>query len=132
MSACKLTNILNDTIGHLTTLAADASSQPRVAAQISPRKVEWLWPKRIPIGKLSILDGDPGSGKSLICVEIGARLTRGEPMPGSTVALRGGVVLLTAEDDLGDTVVPRLIAAGADLSRILVPKFVPLGRGEAD
>jgi len=88
-------------------------------SSVTPTTIDWLWPNRIPVGKVSLLAGDPGLGKSLITVDIAARVTTGRFWPELTdQAQRGGVVLLSAEDDTADTIVPRLHAADADLSRI--------------
>ena len=87
---------------------------------ISPSKVEWLWPNRIAIGKLNVLAGDPGLAKSMLSLDVAARVSRGEPFPDShdTPQDAGGVCILTNEDDADDTLVPRLLAHNADLSRI--------------
>lgn len=90
-------------------------------AQIPAEPLHWLWPGRIPSGKLSLLAGDPGLGKSLLSLDVAARVSSGKPWPGGNEeAPLGGVILLVAEDDLGDTVRPRLEAAGADIGRIHV------------
>jgi hypothetical protein len=88
---------------------------------VLPERVCWLWAGRIPRGKLTILDGDPGLGKSTIMIDLAARVSRGLPMPREAESLvePGGVVLLSAEDGLGDTIRPRLDAAGADSSRVV-------------
>jgi hypothetical protein len=87
---------------------------------VQPERVEWLWPGRIPLGKLTLLDGDPGLGKSVLTMDLAARVSAGLSMPdGAPSAGAAGVVLLSAEDGLADTIAPRLLAAGADLSRIL-------------
>jgi AAA domain len=93
--------------------------------------VEWLWPGRLPAGKLAILDGDPGLGKSSLTLDMAARISTGRPMPGELDAQRppADVVLLSAEDGLADTVRPRLEAAGADLTRIFAMDAVPTGPG---
>lgn len=94
---------------------------------VQPQRVDWLWPGRIPRGKLTILDGDPGLGKSVLTLDLAARVSRGMAMPdGEPGEDRepAGVVVLTAEDGLEDTVVPRLIAAGADLTKILALDMV--------
>ena len=99
-------------------------------ADVPTRPVRWLWADRLPIGKLTVLDGDPGLGKSAITLDVAARVSAGLPMPdrptpdpsaGSGQALDAprGVVLLSAEDGLADTIRPRLLAAGADLARIV-------------
>jgi hypothetical protein len=94
--------------------------------------VAWLWPARIPLAKLTILDGDPGLGKSVLTADLAARVSRGMAMPdGATGAVgdAAGVVLLSAEDGLEDTIVPRLDAAGADRSRIVAITTVPAQDG---
>src|SRR5215469_14128925 len=90
-------------------------------ATVTPERVEWLWTRRIPIGKLTILDGDPGLGKTALTLDLAARVSRGLPLPDDPDAPwnAAGVVLVNAEDGLGDTIRPRLDAAGADCSRIL-------------
>jgi hypothetical protein len=93
----------------------------------------WLWRGRIPLGKLTVLDDDPGVGKSSVMADIAARVTTASPMPGEeTCSLEkvAGVVLMTAEDGLADTVRPRLDAAGADVSRIVALTFVVDQKGE--
>jgi hypothetical protein len=90
-------------------------------SDVQPECVQWLWPARIPLGKVSLLDGDPGLGKSLMTLDLTARATTGRAMPdgtGSDLSAPTDVVLLTAEDGLGDMVRPRLEAAGADLHRV--------------
>lgn len=88
--------------------------------QVTPETVAWLWPGRIALGKLNLLDGDPGRGKTTLLLDIAARLTRGRPMPdGAPCATAGGVVILTGEDGIADTIVPRLQAAGADCGKCI-------------
>lgn len=96
-------------------------------SDVQPEPVRWLWPGRIPLGKLTILDGDPGLGKSLLTIDLAARVSTGDPMPdGTTSDCEGpaGVVLLTAEDDPADTIRPRLDAAGADCTRIVLVQAI--------
>lgn len=86
---------------------------------VRQRKVKWLWYPYIPYGKLTILQGDPGEGKSTFMLNIAALLTKGEAFPnGHRVQGPQNVVYQTAEDNLADTVKPRLMIAGADCSRI--------------
>ncbi len=88
-------------------------------SSIKQKNVEWLWYPYIPYGKLTILQGDPGEGKSTFMLNIAALLTKGKPMPdGYSIGDPKCVVYQTLEDDLSDTVKPRLIAAGADCSKI--------------
>jgi putative DNA primase/helicase len=87
--------------------------------------VQWLWPNRFALGKLAILGGLPDQGKGQILADMGARVTRGLEWPcNEGHAPQGNVILLTAEDDPNDTVVPRLHAAGADLERIEIVSMV--------
>jgi hypothetical protein len=99
---------------------------------VQAEHVAWLWPARIPLAKLTILDGDPGLGKSVLSLDLAARVTTGQVMPGvhrepGEDCEPAGVVLLTAEDGLADTVVPRLMAAGADRTRVLALDHVGEG-----
>jgi len=89
-----------------------------LVADVDREQVRWLWPGRIPLGKVTVLDGDPGTGKSTLT--IAAKVTTGSPFPDGARPERGDVILLNAEDDIGDTIRPRLEAAGADLARCWV------------
>ena len=99
-------------------------------SEVKPEKVVWLWKNWMPLGKITTFDGDPGLGKSLLALEITARITTGRPLTGDDVGVSGGAVILTAADGLADTVVPRLMAAGADLSRIVALRYAPDKEGE--
>jgi len=113
--------------------AADQEAREPVgvlASEIKPEPVRWLWTNRIPLSKVTVLDGDPGLGKSLLGLEIAARVSRGEPLPGDEAGLSGGAVILSAEDGLADTIRPRLEAAGADLNRVVIVRYAPEKEGE--
>jgi len=91
------------------------------ASQIECGEINWLWPQRIVGDGLTIITGPVGISKSLISVDAAARVSTGGKWPDSTGhAPQGSVILFGAEDDAGKVVVPRLIAAGADLSRVHV------------
>lgn len=91
----------------------------RCLADVQPEEITWLWPGRIARGKVSMIAGDPGLGKSLVTLNMAARVSRGTPWPvDRSICPRGDVVLLSAEDDAADTIRPRLDAAGADVRRI--------------
>lgn len=85
---------------------------------VMPERVEWLWPGRLPAGKLVLLDGDPGVGKSTIAVNLAAHLTIGRVWPDGAPCPAGDVLILSAEDGLADTVRPRLDAAKGEPSRV--------------
>lgn len=88
-------------------------------ADVEPCAVTWLWPNRIPSGRLTLLVGRPGEGKSFLSLDIAARVSTGSPWPdGSGNAPKGSVLLVTAEDDPADTIRPRLDAHHADPARV--------------
>ncbi len=90
------------------------------ASEVLTRKIQWLWESRIPLGKLVTFAGVGGLGKTFVLCDIAARLTTGTAWPdGSANTLTGQVIFISGEDDLEDTIVPRLIECGADLERIV-------------
>ena len=82
--------------------------------------VEWLWKPYLPFGKLSVLQGNPGEGKTYFAMHLAAACTNGKLLPNMERMEPFNVIYQAAEDGLGDTVKPRLIEAGADLDRVLV------------
>jgi predicted ATP-dependent serine protease len=101
-------------------------------ADIKARPISWLWPRFIPRGKLTIIAGNPGLGKSQLTSSIAAVLTTGGSWPVDREQCElGDALFLTAEDDPADTVRPRLEAAGANLERVHIVKGVLHGyRGD--
>ena len=93
-----------------------------IASQVEMKPVEWVWRNRLARGKLTLITGDPEMGKSMIGFDIIARLTRGSTWPDGEKAQMGKAVILSAEDAEDDTIVPRLIAAGANLDQIKIIK----------
>ena len=91
-----------------------------LVADVDREPVRWLWPERIPLGKVTVLDGDPGTGKSTLTLTITAKVSTGSPFPDGSRPERADTILLSAEDDIADTIRPRLEAAGADLARCWV------------
>ena len=89
--------------------------QGRYASEIETEEVQWLWRGRIAARKLTVIDGDPGTGKSTLTIDIAARVSAGAPFPDGEVCGLGKAILVTAEDGPADTIKPRLEAAGADL-----------------
>jgi putative DNA primase/helicase len=95
------------------------------ASDVEMRAARWVWRDRFARGKIGIIGGLPDRGKGQIAAYLIAKVTRGGEWPcNEGRAPQGIVILLTAEDDLEDTVVPRLVAAGADLDRVHIIKMV--------
>jgi hypothetical protein len=88
------------------------------ACDVKAEPVRWLWSGYMPRGKVSDFQGDPGQGKSLLCVDIASRISAGGKFPDGSQAEGGNVIIVSAEDDAGDTLRPRLEAAGAELKRV--------------
>lgn len=113
--------------GNLTTAAsAGPLAITRRIDEIDRELLEWLWPGRIPLGKLTLLAGDPGLGKSFVTLDMAARVSKGDAWPDAPLLKQtpGGVLLFNAEDDLADTIAPRLDKAGADGKRIVAVEGV--------
>jgi hypothetical protein len=97
-------------------------------SEIEPSTVSWLWEPYLARGKLSVLDGDPGTGKSFVAVDLAARITAGFGMPGSAAPQSpASVLLLNAEDDARDTIRPRVVAAAGDPGRLRILAAPGLG-----
>lgn len=88
------------------------------ASDVKPIAVSWLWEGWIPAGKLSLIDGDPGCGKTTIALDLVARITSGTAMPDGEASDPCNAVFISAEDDSCDTLLPRLNEAGADSTRV--------------
>jgi len=99
---------------------ADEEPLGLLLSQVETQPVHWLWHKHLPLGKITLLDGDPGMGKSLLALDLAARVSSGLPMPDGTPGQQGGVILIAPEDGAADTLNPRLQAAGGDPSRVLL------------
>src|SRR5258708_6124431 len=98
----------------------DTEAPGIVLSQVETQQVDWLWQRRIPLGKITVLDGDPGLGKSLLAINIAACITTGRPMPDGTPGRQGSVILIAPEDSAEDTIKPRMEAAGGDPSQVLL------------
>ncbi len=92
---------------------------------VKAEPVRWLSPGRLAIGKITLFDGDPGQGKTTIVLDLAARLSSGAPFPGESLGQEpAGVVVVSLEDGIGDTIRPRIEVAGGDLKRIAVLREV--------
>lgn len=88
---------------------------------VAVEEIRWLWYPYIPFGKITIIQGDPGDGKTTMILAIASALTKGLALPETKISIPPvNVIYQTAEDGLGDTIKPRLIQAGADLNRVIV------------
>lgn len=95
------------------------------ASEITPKEVRWLWYPYIPFGKVTLLQGDPGDGKSKLMLSLAALLSKGAPLPFADEDESGEpmtVIYQTTEDDADDTVVPRFNSAGGDGNRLIFIK----------
>ena len=101
-------------------------------ADVPPEQIAWVWPRRIARGKVTLLVGDPGRGKSCVTLDVVARITTGGLWPADEGgADLGAVLLLTAEDGLADTLRPRLDVADGDAARVYVLRAVRRGEDDA-
>jgi AAA domain len=113
----------------LDQVASGSELIARCAADVKPEPVEWLWPGRVALGKLTLIAGEAGLGKSQLSIAMAAAITTGGEWPcGEGRAPQGDVVILSAEDGAADTVVPRLMAAGADRHRVHLVSAVRDGK----
>jgi hypothetical protein len=112
------------TYGEVCVRAAANTAPPTelvtaLASDVEPTVVDWFWPGFIAFGALTVLEGDPGLGKSTVTLDLVARLTSGRPLPGETRAgPPAAVLIVSSEDSAAHTTVPRLLAAGADRSKV--------------
>src|SRR5262245_64740261 len=108
----------NDASSHVGARAG-AELIAQCAADVTPQPVEWLWPGRVALSKLTLIAGEAGLGKSQLSIAMAAAVTTGGEWPcGEGRAPEGNVIILSSEDSAEDTVVPRLMAAGADRERV--------------
>jgi putative DNA primase/helicase len=100
-------------------------------ADVEPKAVEWIWPGYLAKGKLTLLGGDPDLGKSLVCIDAAATLSRGKRWPGGARAKTGATIFICSEDGVADTIRPRAEAAEADLNLLKVFKSTLIKDGKS-
>ena len=111
-------------VARLTPRPMEVQAQSKLSVTLTPATsiqalaIHWLWPGWLAAGKLHILGGQPGTGKTTLAILIAAIVTQGGRWPDGITALAGNVVIWSGEDDPADTLLPRLIASGADPSRV--------------
>lgn len=88
-------------------------------SEVKTQEVRWLWHPYMPFGKITIIQGNPGEGKTTLALRLAAACSRGQALPGMEPGAPINILYQTAEDGLGDTIKPRLMSAGADLNRIV-------------
>lgn len=88
------------------------------ASEVQQKKIPWLWPGRFPLGRAAMIAGRGGLGKTILECEMAATVSRGRNWPDGHQAPRGQTIILSAEDDVADTLKPRLMAAGADCDQV--------------
>lgn len=98
-------------------------------ADVRPESITWLWEGWLARGKLHIMAGPPGTGKTTVLLKMIALITSGRPFPDGSPTIPGHVVIWSGEDGIADTLVPRLIAAGANMRRVHFVKRLQDGRG---
>lgn len=102
----------------VNTVTTDSSGVLVSLADVEAERLTWLWPNRLPAGKLITLDGDPSLGKSTLAVTFASHISTGTPWPDGAPCEVGTVVMMSAEDGMADTIRPRLDAAGGDPARV--------------
>ena len=96
----------------------------RCLVDVKPKAVDWLWKNRLAAGRLNVINGDPDVGKTFTVLDIAARITTGRDFPDGAPAQQGGILFVTAEDGIADTILPRLHNLGADLKHAHVLDLV--------
>jgi RecA-family ATPase len=109
---------INSLLQHENSAQHSTSFFGTPLSEIETQHITWLWENRIPQGKITLLEGDPGMGKSLLAIDIAAHVSTGRPLPGDSTGKIGNVILIAPEDGAADTIKPRVAAAGGDLSQI--------------
>jgi putative DNA primase/helicase len=105
----------------------------QTGSSVTTRKIKWLWKHRVPLGKLTLFVGVPGSGKSLAAGDVAARLSTGKNwFDADNTFSPSDTLMLCGEDDIEDTTIPRLQAAGADLTKIHFLKSVITDEGKGE
>ena len=113
------------TNGHAGLMDTTATIVTKKASDYTMAALDWLWPGRFALGKLGLIGGLPDRGKGLICCDLIACVTNNHPLPcNEGKCPQGNVIYFAAEDDGDDTVVPRLVAAGADLDKVHIVEMV--------
>lgn len=112
--------------------AKDSPKAPRgiLLSEVKPERIRWSWTGRIARGKINLVEGNPGTGKSAATTDLAARVSVGKPWPDGSECEAGGVVICSAEDGLADTIRPRFDAAGGDPSKVVALATIANAEGD--
>ena len=102
----------------------DHTAVTRCLADVTPEPIKWLWHRRVALGKPNLVAGQPGGGKFQLTIAMAATVSTGSNWPDGASCPQGSIIFISCEDGVGDTIVPRLMAAGADLNRVHVLDWV--------
>jgi len=116
-------------IGKYAPKSADSEPILIRMADVPAREIDWLWHGRIALGRITLLVGRPGEGKSFLTTYMASRVTTGSPWPDGAPCPKGSVILISAEDDPGDTIRPRLDAHLADVNHVHLLSMVKRSKG---
>ena len=105
-------------VGDTKPSEIEATVETKLASTYEIKPVQWLWPGYLALGKIHILSGRPGCGKTTIGIKLAASTTTGLGWPDESASEPGNVAIWSGEDDPSDTLIPRLIAAGAKIDRV--------------
>jgi putative DNA primase/helicase len=112
----------------------DARKRPAVglvqASTVKPKAIDWLWKHWLARGKLHLLAGTAGDGKSTLAFDLAATITRGGKLPGGSTVKAGSVIIWSGEDDFADTILPRFLACGGDPTKLYCVGSVQDGEGK--
>src|SRR5947207_10754996 len=119
-----LEDLLKEHRDTVDTLSVRFSAYGNDLTKVKAEPVRWLWQNRIPLSGITLLDGDHGTGKSLLSLQIAAHVSSGKPIPDGTPTIQGGVVIISPNVDATTSQLQILTSLGADLSRIEILSFI--------
>jgi hypothetical protein len=126
-SEAELSEKLDDSVTRLYRSSREATVIPM--SKVQAKSVNFLWEGRFPRGKLVGIEGDPGLGKTLLSIDFASHLSTGTTWPDGSPCPKGRTMIVTYEDDIADTIKPRLEAAGADMDSVFVLTQIPDAKG---
>lgn len=116
--AIGLKALIKDLLNFGSPQKPESHVQLVLGSTIIPESISWLWDGWLPLGKLVIFAGQPGTGKTTVMMAVASTTTTGGRLPDGSTTAAGSVVIWSGEDGIADTLVPRLVAMGADMNKI--------------